>query len=221
MEPRPQERKWLAVEAAASCLRVTPPWLPGVLPRPSASAAAPAAPNPLPVSQASRRASGQPGPGGCGIRTASRPAEARGAAARRSAAKPARAGRPAGPPSGPRARSPATPRRPRGRPRPAWRGERACKRLAKGLGCPGGLRPRRSVVAKAEKPGLGRGTDAPKVTPGVGQGGLGRGPVGAVRGRPRPGFYSPLTPPPLCARAAAQPSLACESARASWRSLLG
>lgn len=166
------------------------------------SAAVPAAPN-LPVSQALRRASGQPGPGGWGVRTASRPAEAGGAAVRRSAAKPARAGRPAGPPSGPRARPPATPRCPRGRPSPARRGERTCERLAEGLGCPGGLRPLRSVVAEPAKPGLGRGTDAPKVTPGDGQGGRGRWPVQAVRGMPRPGFCSPLTPSPLCARAAA------------------
>lgn len=48
VEPRPQERKWVAVEAAASCSRISPRWLPGVLPRQSVSATTPATPNSLP-----------------------------------------------------------------------------------------------------------------------------------------------------------------------------
>lgn len=63
---------------------------------------------------------------------------------------------------------------PRGCVSPARRRRRTYERLAEGLRRPGGLRSQRSVVAQLEKPRLGWGADAPKVTRGGGQGGKGR-----------------------------------------------
>lgn len=110
-------------------------------------------------------------------------------------------------------------RRPRGCTSPVWPVQQV-RRPHLGSSLPGRAAATALSVQSSRETEAGRVRGAPKVTRGVGQGGPGRGAVWAVPGRPRQAFCSPRTAPPLCVRAAALPSWACEPARTAWRSFL-
>lgn len=137
----------------------------------------------------------------------------RGPRSRRGAADHARAPTSDRASPGPRACSPARP--PRSPRKPSSARGRKWGGPAAGAGRPG--RPRRLVLASPGKLRLGGEGRAQ----GHSEGRAGRGARACAGVREhRATVWSPPRPPPLCARAAAPPSRACESPRAAGRSLL-